>query len=91
MYRTLTVRHRFYFGHMRRLSQRAGFSGMSTVRMPFGIFFPCFMKKKKSTVISTVLLEYLGLYTVFQHPQMFQQSHIHHVDVVIIEANGYKN
>lgn len=38
-----------------------------------------------------MLLEYLGLYTAFQHPQTFQQSHIHHVDVVILEANGYKN
>lgn len=60
--------------------------------MPFGRFrFFFSLIKKISTLKSTVLLEYLCLYTTLRHPQMFQQSHIHHVDVVILEANTYKN
>lgn len=57
----------------------------------WGFFFLLCLIKKISTLKSTVLLEYLCLYTARRHPQMFQQSHIHHVDVVIIEANTYKN
>lgn len=63
---------------------------MHAVRKVGCFFFFLCLIKKISTLKSTVLLEYLCLYTALRHPQMFQQSHIHHVDV-ILEANTYKN